>query len=579
MNSVPLIPDSAPFSTEQRAWLNGFLAGLFSRAPLPANLPTQAPPAPALRPLTILFGSQTGTAERLARKAAKEAGKRGFAATLVDMAQTTVAQLAQCASVLVITSTYGDGEPPDNAKALHAELSADATPALAGVAFSVCALGDSNYAHFCRCGRDFDAFLERRGARRASPIAECDVDQDAVFKGWLDQALGALGSVGAPVAATAPDAAVPAVVTDDEAPGSFGRSNPYPSLLLSRTRLSGHDSAKEINHLVFRLPESGLSYEAGDALGVLPRNCPGLVDELLAALGWDGEEAVPAPGGESVPLKLALTTRYDLGKPTAELRARFECAGPGGTAVTLRQVIDVVTAHPRPGLAPAEFVTLLKRLQPRLYSISSSPKAHPGEVHLTVGAVRYEADGRRRLGVCSTFLAERAIPGESLVPVHVHENRSFRPPADPAVPMIMIGPGTGVAPFRAFIEERIATGASGRNWLFFGDQRAASDFIYRDEIVSWQARGALARLSTAFSRDQAEKIYVQHRMREEAAELYRWLEDGAHVYVCGDASRMAADVDAALHEVLVRAGGKSPEQAAAYVRNLVGGKRYCRDVY
>lgn len=576
MNSVPLIPDTAPFSNEQRAWLNGFLAGLFSRAPLPGNLPTQAPSAPTLRPLTILFGSQTGTAEGLAKKAAKEAGKRGFAATLVDMAQTSASQLAQCSAALVITSTYGDGEPPDNAKALHAELGAEGAPSLTSLSFSVCAIGDSNYTHFCRCGRDFDAFLEKRGARRAAPLAECDVDQDAAFKIWLDQALASFGSAPAQ-AATSPEARD--AVDVDETPAGFTRSNPYPSVLLARARLSGNGSAKEINHLVFKLPDSGLSYEAGDALGVMPQNCPQLVDELLAALGWDGEEAVPAPGGASVPLKLALAAHYDLGKPTAELLARFETAGSGTTVVSLRHVIDVVCSRPRPSLSPAEFVALLRRLQPRLYSISSSPKAHPGEVHLTVGSVRYEADGRHRLGVCSTYLADRAIPGESIVPIHVHVNKAFRPPADPAAPMIMVGPGTGIAPFRAFIEERIATGAPGRNWLFFGDQRAACDFIYRDEIEAWQARGALARLSTAFSRDQADKIYVQHRMLEEAAELFRWLEDGAHVYVCGDAARMAADVDAALHQVVVRAGSRTPEQVADYVKTLVREKRYCRDVY
>ena len=575
MITVPLIPENAPFNAEQRAWLNGFLAGVFSRAPLPSYAPPSAPSAPALRPLTILFGSQTGTAEGLAKRASKEAGRRGFAATVVDMAQTSAAQLAQCSAALLITSTYGDGAPPDNAKALHAELASDSAPSLAPLHFSVCAIGDSNYAQFCRCGRDFDSLLEKRGATRSAPLVECDVDQDAAFKSWLDHALASFGPGTAPVSSPSPRP----VEEPKAAPSGFSKANPYPSILLSRSRLSGPESAKEINHLVFKIPDSGLTYEAGDALGVMPRNCPLVVDELLAALGWDGEEDVPAPDGSHLPLKLALLSHYDLGKPTPDLLAAFEPSGNGGTAIALRHVIDVVASRSRFSLSPAGFVGLLKRIQPRLYSISSSPKAHPGEVHLTVGTVRYEADGRRRLGVCSTFLAERTIPGESTVPIHVHSNKAFRLPLDPKAPMIMIGPGTGIAPFRAFIEERIATGSTGPNWLFFGDQRASCDFIYRDEIATWQSRGALARLSTAFSRDQASKVYVQHRMLEQAAELYRWLDDGAHVYVCGDATRMAADVDTALREVLARAGGLSPEQAAARVQSLSKDKRYCRDVY
>lgn len=583
---VPLVPDTAPFSPEQRAWLNGFLAGVFSRTQGAQPSPLNAPPA-ALQPLTILFGSQTGTAEGLAKKVAKEAGKHAFAPTVLDMAQTDLARLANEKNLLVITSTYGDGEPPDNARALHAALKAAGDRPLTSVRFSVLALGDTNYAQFCQCGKDLDASLERLGATRVSPRVDCDLDYEAAFAKWLEAALSALGAVAGPAR---PDGTseswrkAPPTVQES----TYSKRNPFPASILTVRNLNGAGSAKEVNHVEFSLEGSGLNYEAGDALGVMPQNCPALVADVLLALGCDGEEAVPTPAGE-MPLRRALTECYDLGKPTAELLAlappvraglsRDEDPGsrdkPAPTGH--HHVIDVLIAAPAKP-APQDLVAKLKKLQPRLYSISSSPKAHPGQVHLTVGAVRYEQDGRARKGVCSTFLAERGV-ATGKVGVFIHSNPVFRPPADGTKPMIMVGPGTGIAPFRAFLEERRATGATGKNWLFFGDQKASSDFLYRDELLGMKESGLLARLDLAFSRDQAEKIYVQHRMIEEAAELYAWLEAGAHFYVCGDASHMAKDVDAALHQVIEKAGGMTPEAAAAYVQALKAAKRYARDVY
>jgi len=596
MTLVPAIPDNAPFSPEQRAWLNGYLAGLFARAPIPGYAATAAPaaaakPAAPVTPLTILFGSQTGTAEGLAKKAAKEAGKRGFAATVHDLGAYTTAQLAQEKSVLVITSTYGDGEPPDNAKAFHAAVAAlandPAAARLSALRFSVCGLGDTNYIQFCQCAKDFDAHFEKLGAMRVSPRVDCDLDYDAKFAAWLDAALAAFGS-GAPVAAVA-DRGHPAQTSTSavEEDSGYSRKNPFPALLVTSRTLNGAGSAKQVQHVELSLEGSGLVYEAGDALGVYAHNCPEHVAEVLAALGCDGEEAVPAPDGATLPLRRALTEFYDLGKPTPELIASVvaEVADLGprsptaATKTAPHHVIDVLLAAPGAKLAPTDFVKLLRRLQPRLYSISSSPKAHAGQVHLTVGAVRYDKDGRARKGVCSTFLADRAVPGQTRVGVFVHSNKAFRPPADPDVPAIMIGPGTGIAPFRAFLAERKATGAKGRNWLFFGDQRAEHDYLYREELATLLLEGVLTRIDTAFSRDQAEKIYVQHRMLENAAELFAWLEAGAHVYVCGDASRMAKDVDAALHKVIETAGGRTPEQAADYVQALKSAKRYARDVY
>jgi sulfite reductase (NADPH) flavoprotein alpha-component len=589
---VPVIPESAPFTPEQRAWLNGYLAGLCARAPAPpapADATAAATAPAALRPLTILFGSQTGTAEGLAKRAAKAAGQRGFAATVIDAASYTPAQLGQEKNLLLITSTFGEGEPPDNAKQLHASLAAPDAPALPNLRFSVCGLGDTNYVQFCRCAQDFDTRLEKLGAGRVSPRVDCDLDYEASFTRWLDAALAAFASH-APASAArlvsndpalAPE---PARAPSTVEPIGYSRTRPFPAPLLVSRNLNGSSSGKQVHHVEFSLEGSGLAYEAGDALGVVPQNCPRQVAELLAALECDGEEAVPAPDGSTLPLRRALTECYDLGRPTPELLAALNpAAGSAGASTDARpatpfHVIDAVLGSPAKP-APADFISGLRRLQPRLYSIASSPLAVPGQVHLTVGAVRYEKDGRPRQGVCSTFLTDRANPGQSLVGVFVHRNPAFRPPANGATPMIMVGPGTGIAPFRAFLQQRAASAASGRNWLFFGDQRAATDFLYRDELLAWQRDGLLTRLDTAFSRDQAEKIYVQQRMLEQADELYAWLEAGAHFYVCGDASRMAKDVEAALRDVIAKAGAKTTAEAEAYVQRLRETKRYARDVY
>jgi sulfite reductase (NADPH) flavoprotein alpha-component len=602
---VPVLPDSAPFTPEQRAYLNGFLAGLFSRAPQPGMANGQSPVAEAkpLTPLTILFGSQTGNAENLAKRIAKEAGKRGFAPTIQDLAKYPAAQLASEQALLIVTSTYGDGEPPDNARAFWEFLSSAAAPKLPALRFSVCALGDSNYPKFCAFGKAVDERLEQLGATRVHPRADCDVEYEEPFATWLDGALSALAPAAA--SASASGRLTPALSPsggegarragegEHGAHSTYSRSHPFPAPLLANVRLNGAGSAKDTRHFAFSLAGSGLSYEAGDALGVRPANCPELVEELLRVLGCSGEEPVPDRDGRETPLREALIHHYEITRiPSPLLNAVAERSGDAelqklaapGTNGELtkflwgREIIDLLHGHPAARFTPTEFVALLKKLQPRLYSISSSPKAHPGEVHLCVGVVRYDSLGRARKGVCSTFLAER-VPAGGAVPVFVHHNKNFRPPANADAPMIMVGPGTGIAPFRAFLEERRSTGAKGKNWLFFGDQRAATDFLFREEIEVMRREGTLHRLDLAFSRDQAEKIYVQHRMLEHARELYAWLEEGAGFYVCGDASRMAKDVDAALHQVIQTAGGKSAEEATACVAALKKDKRYQRDVY
>ena len=601
MAGIPYIPSSAPFTPEQRAWLNGYLAGLFADANLGepgATSRSQSAPAKPADPLLVLYGSQSGSAEGLAKKFAKEAATKGFAPRVMELNAAAKLDLTQEARAVIITSTWGDGEPPDNATEFWSHISAEAAPKLANLNYSVLALGDKNYSEFCGAGKKFDERLETLGAKRIHPRVDCDLDYEALAKGWMDSVWPALiaTSTGSESVASEPANSPngPSPAADSPiASTTYSRTNPFPARLITNRKLTGVDSGKDTRHFEISLQDSGLTYEVGDALGVMPQNCPALVDEIIRALGCDGEEGVTEPSGKETSLRSALLRNYQITKPGSsllqliadkagdeELKSLLEPSRKADLDKFLygREVIDVLLRCGAAKFEPKEFVGLLAKLQPRLYSISSSPKAHPGEVHLTIAAVRYESHGRARKGVCSTFLADR-VEADTPVPVFVQTSHGFRIPADGSKPIIMIGPGTGIAPFRAFLEERRAIGATGKNWLFFGDQKAASDFLYREQLEGMLAEDLLTRLDTAFSRDQAEKIYVQTRMLEQAAELWRWLEDGAHLYVCGDAKRMAKDVDAALHEIIQNAGGKTADEAKAYVAKLKSDKRYQRDVY
>jgi len=592
-NFVPFIPENAPFTSEQRAYLNGLLAGLFSRAGLPSLPNAATPPARALRPLTILFGSQTGNAEALSRKTAATAGKHGFAPVAIEMAQYAKDSLQKEECLLIITSTYGDGEPPDNAAAFWEFLKNERELKLPKLRFSVLALGDSNYEKFCQCGKDFDQRLEQLGAQRIAPRVDCDVDYEQSFRGWLDAVLPALADVASPRPSTTAQICPPPARPAAPEPQVHSRSNPCPARLRRNDQLNGPGSAKDTRHIEISLGGANLSYEVGDALGVMPSNCPEVVADLIRALKCDEEAAVPGAHGQETSLRNALLNDYEITRiPHGFLQAVAEKSGdaalqrlaaPGVNGELKefsrgREIIDLLLAFPRATFSAAEFISLLKKLQPRLYSISSSPKVHPGEVHLTVSAVRYESHGRRRKGVCSTFLADR-LRSEGMAPVFVQPNNNFRLPADATKPLVMVGPGTGIAPFRAFLEERKATGARGKTWLLFGDQHERTDFLYAEELQTMLREGTLTKLTTAFSRDQPQKIYVQDRMLEEARQLYAWFEQGASFYVCGDAARMAKDVHQALHQVIERAGGQSSTQAADYVKRLQSEKRYQRDVY
>lgn len=587
---VPYVPASAPFTAEQRAWLNGYLAGLFCDGQ--TKIAEQSPEAHKPRhPLLILYGSQTGTAEGLAKRIGIDAGKHGCEARVLEMSRFEEVKFQEQSHVLIVTSTWGDGDPPDNAVSFWNHLNSTVPAAFSHISFAVLALGDRNYSSFCGAGRKFDEQLEQLGARRLCPRAECDVEFQPTADAWLQSLWPLLNSH--QESETAPDLAPPVERAGVRAELSYSRQHPFAATLLANRNLNAPGSAKETRHLEFSLKDSGLTYEPGDALGVFPCNCPDLVSKIIATLGCDGEEAVPDPEGKETSLRNALLKQYQITtvpRPLIELLARrsddakFKLLLDQAHKAELdqyvygRDVLDVLEGQRGLLPDPKELIGLLRKLQPRLYSISSSPKAHPDEVHITVGALRYESQGRKRSGVCSIFLAERLSPGAT-VPVFIQASHGFKLPAGPGAPIIMVGPGTGIAPFRAFLEERQATGAKGRNWLFFGDQCQNVDFLYREELQAMFQSGHLTRLDTAFSRDQTEKLYVQHRMLEATTELCAWLEEGAHFYVCGDARRMAKDVDAALHEVISRGLSKTSEQAAEYVAALKAAKRYQRDVY
>lgn len=570
------LPDDAPFTPEQRAWLNDFLSKALAQA---GSSPAVAAPRV---PVTVLFGSQTGTAEGLAKKLFKTLKKGNFEPQLHDIGQYEISSLPAEKNLLIITSTYGDGEPPDSVAGFHSQLMGATAPKLEGVSYSVLALGDSSYPDFCKCGVEFDSRLAELGATRLYDRVDVDVDPDEPYARWSSAVLAKLG----------PALAAAAITVDEDADEEqgFSKSRPFPSAILDNHNLNGPGD-KQTHHIALSLDGSGLEYEVGDALGVYPLNPACVVDEILANLPFKPSD-VPGPDGEDMPLREALLSYYDIGTLNKTLVQKWQARSGSPFLRSLvaaddkkawddfcwgRDLIDLVIDYPADFGDAEEFVSILKKLQPRLYSIASSPRAHPGEVHLCVGIVRYHTYGRQRGGVCSTFLADRS---HGLQPgVYVHTNPAFRLPTDGNVPVIMVGPGTGIAPFRAFLEDRKATAAEGGNWLFFGNPHQATDYLYQNEIESYHSDGILTRLDLAWSRDQKEKLYVQHLMLQQGAELWSWLQQGAAFYVCGDASRMAKDVDKALHQVAETHGGMTADDAVAYVNQLKKDKRYLRDVY
>ncbi|WP_138751474.1 assimilatory sulfite reductase (NADPH) flavoprotein subunit [Paenibacillus sinopodophylli] len=607
---VELLNRLLPTLTEsQQIWLTGYMFARQASAGTPtigdAILAASEAPstqvieavnqAPAAsREVTILFGSQTGNCQRLAAGVARKLEEQGMQVTVAAMNKFKMNGLKKVENLLVIASTHGEGEPPDNARALHELLYSKRAPQFDNLFFSVLGLGDTSYEFFCQTGKDFDQRLEELGGKRLSPRVDCDLDYDESVAAWTAQVISALNErlsgASSTGAATVQGAGVEAVV----AQSAYSRSNPFKAEVLANLNLNGRGSDRETRHLELSLEGSDLSYEPGDSLGIYPENHPELVDAIIKELNFNPDENVAInKNGDQGTLRDALLKHYEISvltKPlltqAAELSANpalSELLAPGKEQelkayASGRDLLDLVQDFAPWKATASSLTSILRKLPARLYSIASSFKANEDEVHLTIRAVRYEAHGRDRYGVCSIHCADRIQPGDSL-PIYIQQNPNFKLPSNPDVPVIMIGPGTGVAPFRSFLEEREELGAEGKTWLFYGDRHFVTDFLYQTDWQRMLKDGVLTKLDVAFSRDMEEKVYVQQRVLENSKELYTWLQEGAHVYICGDEKHMAHDVHSALLTVIQQEGSLSGEEAAAYLDNMQEQQRYQRDVY
>ncbi|WP_281215216.1 assimilatory sulfite reductase (NADPH) flavoprotein subunit [Bacillus altitudinis] len=587
-----LLNQLLPTLTEQqKIWLTGYLSAQATLAG--SEVVTPAPSAaasvqPVSKDVTVLYGSQTGNSEGLAKKTAQHLEEKGFQVTLSSMSDFKPNNLKKINNLLVIVSTHGEGDPPDNALSFHEYVHGRRAPKLDHLSFSVLSLGDSSYEFFCQTGKEFDErFLELGGTRLFDRV-DCDLDYDEPFSEWLQ---GVSSSLSEGEAVSLPQESAGA---NNQAVSEYSRTNPFYAEVLENINLNGRGSNKETRHLELSLEGSGLVYEPGDSLGIYPTNDPTLVDELIQTCGWNAEEAVTVhKNGDTLPLKEALTSHFEITVLTKPLLQKIAALTKSeslhalleeGNEEKLKEYIagrDLVDAArdfgPFEGTA-ADFTSILRKIPARLYSIASSLKANDEEVHLTIGAVRYDAHGRERQGVCSILCAERLQPGDTL-PVYIQHNQNFKLPQDPDAPIIMVGPGTGIAPFRSFMQEREEMGANGKSWLFFGDQHFVTDFLYQTEWQKWLKDGVLTKMDVAFSRDTEEKVYVQHQMKKQSKELFEWLEQGAYVYICGDEKHMAHDVHNTLLSIIQEEGAMSKEKAESYLANLQQQKRYQRDVY
>ncbi|MDC0603155.1 assimilatory sulfite reductase (NADPH) flavoprotein subunit [Aliiglaciecola sp.] len=577
----------APLNKDQLTWMSGYLAGL-ANSQTAGAVPATVEAVASEKVLTILYGSQTGNAKSLAQDYKNQAESAGITVKLLSMADYKAKQLKNETHLVIVVSTHGEGDAPDDAVELHEFVASKKAPKLPALKYAVLGLGDSSYEFFCQTAKDFDQRLEALGASRISDRVDCDVDYDSAAKAFIELVTSQLKEelttkqsqvVQLPVSANAPVAAV----------SEYTKKNPFTATLNESQKITGRDSVKDIRHVEISLEDSGIEYKPGDALGIWFNNDLALVEEILALTGVKADEEVSV-GGDTLSIKQALIEKLELtlSYPTFvksylevaandTLQALFDDKAKLRNYLSERQIVDIVKEFPTQ-LTAEQLARALRPITPRLYSIASSQADVEDEVHLTVALVEYDVDGNERVGGASGFLSNRLEEGQS-VRVFIEPNNNFRLPENPDTPVIMVGPGTGVAPFRAFMQQRAEDEAKGKNWLFFGNPTFTQDFLYQTEWQRFVKDGVVDKISLAFSRDQEQKIYVQHRLLEQAKEVYQWLEEGAHFYVCGDATHMAKDVHDALFSIIQEQGNKSEEEAQQYLNDLRRAKRYQKDVY
>ncbi len=573
----------------QQAWVSGYLAASAQLAGQNISAAPAAVAAPAAT-LTILFGSQTGNAKHVAQDIGDAASAKGFSVKVQDLAEYKAANLKNERYLVIVTSTYGEGEPPENAISFYNYLFSKKAPQLPELRYAVLGLGDTSYEFFCKTAQDFDQRLAELGAKAVIARADLDVDYAAAAATWQQNLITTLEPEFAKAPAASADViAWPGATQTAAAVSVYNKQQPFTAELYTNQKITGRDSTKDVRHIEISLAGSGLTYQPGDALGVYFSNDPALVRELLLLTGIAGDTPVDV-AGQKFTVTQALTDELELTQSYPAFVDKYAKASNNASLLSLladkvalrayladRQIIDIVREHPAL-ISAQQLIDALRKQQPRLYSIASSQAEVEDEVHLTVGVVRYEAFGKPHLGGASGFLAERLTAGGS-IKVFVESNNNFRLPENDDTPVLMIGPGTGIAPFRAFLQERDARAASGKNWLFFGNPHFTQDFLYQVELQNYLKQGLLTKLDVAFSRDTAEKVYVQHKLLKQAAEVWQWLEQGAHLYICGDGARMAKDVHQALLTIIQQQGGKDEKAAQQYLDQLRIAKRYQKDVY
>ncbi len=579
---VKLLNELLPQLTlEQKIWLNGYLSA--PQATQEAVVETIPAAAPITKTMTILYGSQTGNSQGLAEKYASLLKAQNVDVTVSSLGKFKASNLKKITNLLLIVSTHGEGDPPDQAIQFYEFLHSKRAPKLEHLQYAVLALGDSSYEYFCKTGKDFDEQFAKLGATRIVPRTDCDVDYDDAAAQWFSAVQQEFLKQATTISVTS--------TQSDEIQGAttYSRKNPFYAEVLENINLNGRGSNKETRHLELSIEGANFQFEPGDSIGIQPENSEPLVDALLGVLQFDPATEVTVLD-ETVSLKNALQKKLEitvLSKPVLEkikaytehneFSSLLEEPNAWKDYAKGRDLLDVVEDFAPFTWSAQQFVDILRKIPSRLYSIASSQLANHDEVHLTISKVSYDTNGRQRLGVCSGSVAELQI-GATL-PIYVHKNPNFRLPEQKETPIIMIGAGTGIAPYRAFLEEREELGVEGKAWLIFGDQHFVTDFLYQTDWQRWLASGTLSQMHIAFSRDTDKKIYVQHKLEENAANFYEWLEQGAVIYVCGDEKSMAADVDATIHRIIEQQGQKTSEQAKALVQELKQQKRYQRDVY